>query len=220
MFKHTTVSSALAALMAAAVLSGCGGGNVPELVARPTTTGSDAQAVDAQAAKDALAKAQAAAQVATGQATRAAKAKAKAKANPADPAAAQAARSADAAVAYWRIITRFNLANAGHTNVTDGRTDQPAIPEIFRAAAGAFSRAHATEAAELRAYGGWPQSVKPSIDKFIAQKEIQAGYHLKMASAPDWAAWDKVDDQSQLGSKETARLSELIRQGLGLPPRG
>jgi hypothetical protein len=223
MLKLTHVSGAMAALMAVTVLSGCGGGSGSGPVGLPTTTGSDAhttqaQTPDAQPTLNPVAKARAAAQVATVQAATAAKAKARAKANPADPAAAQAAERADAAVAYWRIITRFNVANAAFGKLSDVRTSQPAIPASFRAAARTFSMAHAREAAELRAYDAWPPSVKPWMDKFIAHKEILAGYHLKMAAAPGWDAWDKGNQQSKLRSAETARLSALIRRGLGLPP--
>jgi len=53
MFKITPLSSALAVLMAASVLSGCGGGNV-ESVSSPTTPRNDAQTnTDREAAKTA-----------------------------------------------------------------------------------------------------------------------------------------------------------------------
>lgn len=219
MFKLTPVSSALAALMAASVLTGCAGGDVGP-VAHPTGSNTTPSS-DSQTTVDPAAKARAAALVATAQAARAVKARADAKANPSDPAAAQAVMTADAAVAYWRIITTFNLANAAFAQAVHQRGSAPAVPASFRAASRAFSAAHAEEAAELRAYGAWPQSVKPWIDQFIGQKKTLAGYHLQMAASTEgWPAWDKLDRQSILGGKESARFSALIRDGLGLPPRG
>jgi hypothetical protein len=184
LFKLTRVSSALVALMAATVLSGCGGGDAGT-ASGPTTTSSGVQTTMDAATK---------------------------------------ARTADAAAAYLRIITEFNLANAAYHKIVDQRdslpTSPPAVPASFRAAAGAISLANTKEVAALRAYAAWPQSVKPSIDQFIAQKESLAGIHHQMSvPASGWDSWDSGDDRSREGTAETARLSTLIRQGLGLPPR-
>jgi hypothetical protein len=180
MFKLTPVSSALAALMAAAVLSGCGGGDA-STVSGPTPTSSGAQTT-----MDAPSK----------------------------------AMTPDAA-AYFRIINEFNLANAEYRKVVVGqRGSLPAVPASFRAAAQALSLANTREVAELRAYGAWPQSVKPWIDQFIAQKVTLADIHHQMSvPAPGWDSWNSGEGRSQVGTTETARLSALIRQGLGLPPR-
>jgi len=192
LLKLTPVSSALVALMAATALSGCGGGDAVT-VTRPNTTSSGVATPTScvvQTTMDAAGKAETAA----------------------------------AAAAYFRIITAFNLANGAYHKVVDQRdslpTSLPAVPASFRAAAGAISLANTKEVAELRAYGAWPQSVKPCIDQFIAQKVSLADIHHQMSvPAPGWESWDSLDDRSREGTAETARLSGLIRQGLGLPAR-
>jgi hypothetical protein len=178
-FKLKFVSSALAAVIAVSVLSGCGGGSAVT-VSGPTPTSSDTQTT---------------------------------------PDAASKAKTADAAAAYLRIITEFNLANGAYNKVAGERARPPAVPANFRAAARAISLANTKEVADLRAYA-WPQSVKPWIDQFLAQKVLLADLHMHMSvPAPGWDSWDSGDHQSQLASEETARLSTLIRQALGLPPR-
>jgi hypothetical protein len=182
MFKLTSVSSALAALMTATVLSGCGGGDAAT-VSGPTTTSSCAQTTLAAADK---------------------------------------AKNADAKAAYLRIITEFNLANDAYHNVVDQSfpTDPPDVPASFRAAAGVISVANTKEVADLRAYSAWPQAVKPCVDQFIAQKVSLADIHHQMSvPAPGWDSWDAGDARSKDGTAETARLSGLIRKGLGLPPQ-
>ena len=124
----------------------------------------------------------------------------------------------DAAVAYGRIIAKFNVANGAY-NAVNRRSSLPTVPENYRAAARAVAAAHTTEVAEFRAYGEWPPSVKPWIDQMTAQKVILADIHLQMSAFTDWASWNKGDDQTNAGSEETGRLSALIRQALGLPPR-
>jgi hypothetical protein len=200
MFKLTPISSALAALMAATALSGCGGDGA--IVSAPTPTGSPIQTtVDAtvseptpnclvQTTMDAASK----------------------------------AKTADAKVAYLRIITEFNLANSAYHKVVDQRdslpTSPPAVPANFRTEAQALSLANTKEVSELRAYGAWPQSVKSCIDQFIAQKVKLADIHHQMSvPAPGWDSWDSGDEQSSAGSEKTADLSGFIRQGLGLPPQ-
>lgn len=180
MFKLTTVSGALVAVMTATLLSGCGGAAT---VSGPTTA-----SCGAQTTLDAAGK----------------------------------AKVADAAAAYLRIITDFNLANDAYHKVVDQNfsTDPPDVPASFRAAAGAISVANTKEVAALRAYGSWPQSVKPCIDQFIAQKVSLADIRHQMSvAAPGWDSWDAGATRSNVGTKETARLSGLIRQGLGLPPQ-
>ncbi len=182
MFKLTSVSSALAALMTATVLSGCGGGDAAT-VSVPTTASCGAQTPPADKAK-----------------------------------------TADAAAAYLRIITEFNLANDAYHKVLDQGdsppTDPPDVPASFRAAAAAISVANTKEVADLRAYGAWPQPVKPCVDQFIAQKVSLAEIHRQMSvPAPGWDSWDAGDARSNDGTAETARLSGLIRQGLELPPQ-
>lgn len=183
MFKLSPASSTLATLMAATVLSGCGGDAAT--VSGPTPTSSGAQTTMDAASK---------------------------------------AKTADAATAYLRIITEFNLTNGAYNKVLRQRgslpSNLPAVPANFRAAARDISLANTKEVAELRTYGAWPQSVKPWMDQFIAQKVILADVHHQMSvPAPGWASWDSGDERSRVGTAETARLSMLIRQGLGLPPR-
>ena len=130
---------------------------------------------------------------------------------------AAAPKTAEAA-AYWRIITKFNVANGAYNDV-NRQSDLPTVPESYRAAARAVAAAHTTEVAEFRAYDAWPPSVKPLIDQLIARKVILADIHLRMSSITGWESWNKADDQTNAGSEETARLSALIRQALELPPR-
>lgn len=201
MFKLTSVSSALAALMTATVLSGCGGdaamvsGPAPTSSAVQTTRGAT---VSGPPPTNCLVK------------------------TTVD--AATKAKTADAAAAYLRIITEFNLANRAYNEVVDQggspATNPPDVPESFRAAVGAISVANTKEVADLRAYGAWPQSVKSCVDLFIAQKVSLADIHHQMSvPAPGWDSWDAGDARSNDGTAETARLSGLIRQGLGLPPQ-
>jgi hypothetical protein len=180
MRKLMPVSSALAALMAATVLSGCGGGEAVTVTRATTTVSAAATTMDA----------------------------------------ASKAKAADAAAAYLRIVTEFNLANAAYNKVAVRGGSLPAVPANLRAAAQAISLANTKEVVELRAYGAWPQSVKPWIDQFIAQKVSLADLHHHMSvPAPGWDSWNAGYDRSRLGSHETGRLSTLIRQGLGLPAR-
>ena len=197
MLKLTHLSTALAAVMIASALSGCGEGNAAP-VSWPMPTRSHAQATPgAEANAAAAAKATADRVKAAG--------------------VTEAAKTEEAAAAYLRIITKFNAATAAYNKITMQRTGLPQVPAYRRAAAHTFSLAHTKEAAELRAYGAWPQSVKPWIDQFIAQKVILAELHQQMSvPAPGWDSWNSGDSQTHEGSVETSRLSSLIREALGL----
>ena len=198
MFKLKPVSSALAALMAATALSGCGGVDAA-YVSGPTPTSSPVQTtIDAPVSEPTPTNCIV----------------------PTTVDAASKAKTAAAKAAYLRIITEFNVANGRYNTVVNQGSDLPAVPANFRAEAQAISLANSKEVKDLRAYGAWPQSVKSCVDQFIAQKVKLADIHHQMSvPAPGWDSWDSGDDQSDAGTAVTKGLSGFIRQGLGLPPQ-
>lgn len=193
MLKVTALAGALVALMIAPALSGCGGGNAEPVSGHPTTSS------HAQVTTDTTAK---------GAEDSAAKVKA---AGLAETAKTQAAAS------YLRIITKFNVADAAYLNGVNRDTHLPAVSESIRTAARAYSAAYTQEVADLRAYGAWPQSVKPLMDQFIAKKMILADSFLQQSAVTRWDSWNEGVHGTDTLRMETSRLSALIRQGLGLP---
>jgi hypothetical protein len=89
----------------------------------------------------------------------------------------------------------------------------------LRLAAGPSSAAETKAAADLKAYGLWPQSVKPLIDQIIAQYVISADNDHQLSAVTSVDSWNTVMAQSVAGDTESGRLSTLIRQALGLPQR-
>ena len=86
-------------------------------------------------------------------------------------------------------------------------------------AATALSASDTTTAAQLRAYGAWPQSVKPLMDQIIAQFVISAGCLHQMSAITGFEQWRAEADPWNVAGAEGARLSTPIRQAFGLPQR-
>jgi len=124
-----------------------------------------------------------------------------------------------AAATYIGITNRFNKAVDALNKVTTRSSTSPGVPADFRAAARTFSVANTKAASELRAYGAWPQSVKPLIDQIIAQYVISADDMHQLSAATDWDSWNRAFAKSDAASVEGGRISTLIRQALGLPQR-
>ena len=124
-----------------------------------------------------------------------------------------------AAATYIAITNRFNAANDAFNTATGNASTVSGVPAASLAAARAYSAAYTKNAAELRAYGEWPQSVKPLIDQIIAQDVIAADGMHQMSAASDWVSWNGEYGQFYTANSEAGRLSAQIRQALGLPQR-
>lgn len=78
-----------------------------------------------------------------------------------------------AAATYLRIVNEYNAALHAYGKAVQP-TYAPSVPASWRSAARDYSAAETKAAAQLRAYGAWPQSVKPLIEQIIAQHVISA----------------------------------------------
>lgn len=123
-----------------------------------------------------------------------------------------------AAAAYIRIVNESNTALDKYKKAA-GTTQAAGVPASWRSAAKAFSAAETKGAAQLRAYGAWPQSVKPLIDQIIAQYVISADSLHQLSATTSWERWGTESDRDYKAALEAARVSTLIRQALGLPQR-
>jgi hypothetical protein len=124
-----------------------------------------------------------------------------------------------AAATYIRIINKSNAALDAFNKAVDRSNVSPGFPAYLRTAAATYSAAETKAAAELRAYGAWPLSVKPLIDQVIAQFVIAADYEHQLSAVTSTASWNKVQTAGEAAAAEGARVSTLIRQALGLPQR-
>jgi len=127
-----------------------------------------------------------------------------------------------AAATYLRITNEYNAAVDTFNKARTSANASPGTgltPASLRSAAGALSSADTKAATQLRAYGPWPQSVKPLIDQIIAQYVIEADNMHQLSRVTNIDSWNTVGAQGQAANVEGARLSVLIRQALGLPQR-
>jgi len=123
-----------------------------------------------------------------------------------------------AAATYISIINRSNAALDAYKKVAKTTYDS-SVPASWRKAAGTFSAVETKTAAQLRAYGAWPHSVKPLVDQMIAQVVISADSLHQMSAATNWEKWTPEMAKWDVAGTEAARVSTLIRQALGLPQR-
>ena len=124
-----------------------------------------------------------------------------------------------AAATYIRITYAYNTAVDVFNKTLDKATGSTVVPKYAQAAAQVLSAADTTAATNLRAYGSWPQSVKPQIDQIIAQYVTEADNMHQLSAVTSVSSWSTVMSQGDAASTEGARLSTLIRQALGLPQR-
>jgi hypothetical protein len=124
-----------------------------------------------------------------------------------------------AGASYLRIIAKYNSALDVFRKAVDGANASPDVIGNLRLAAAPLSATLTKEAAEFRAYGPWPQSVKPLIDQLIAQDVIMADNMHQLSAATSVDSWNALMGQGQAAGLESGRLSTLIRQALGLPQR-
>jgi hypothetical protein len=124
-----------------------------------------------------------------------------------------------AAAAYLRIINENNAALDVYNVSAGTANNSPSVPQYFRSAGEKFSAANTKTAVELRAYGAWPESVKPLIDQIIAQLVIIADNMHQLSVVSDWSSVNTLAAQFTASNNESGRLSVLIRQALGLPQR-
>jgi hypothetical protein len=127
-----------------------------------------------------------------------------------------------AAATYLRITNEYNAAAGTFNKARTSANASPGTgltPASLLSAAGALSSADTKAATQLRAYGPWPQSVKPLIDQIIAQYVIEADNMHQLSGVTNIDSWNTVGAQGQAANVEGARLSALIRQALGLPQR-
>jgi len=127
-----------------------------------------------------------------------------------------------AAATYLRITNEYNAAGVAFNKARTSAEASPGagpVPASFRSAAAAFSSAETKTATQLRAYGAWPKSVKPLIDQIIAQYVISADDYHQLSAATNMDSWNSIGTRGQPAIDESARLSTLIREALGLPQR-
>ena len=124
-----------------------------------------------------------------------------------------------AGASYLRIIGRYNSALDVFRKAVDRANASPDVIGNLRLAAAPLSVVETKEASEFRAYGAWPQSVKPLIDQLIAQDVILADNMHQLSAATSVDSWNGLMAQGQAAGVESGRLSTLIRQALGLPQR-
>ena len=74
---------------------------------------------------------------------------------------------------------------------------------------GAVSAAETETAAQLRAYGAWPQSVKPLIDQITPQFVTLADNDHQLSAAKTVDQWMALKPQGDAADKECTRLSAL-----------
>jgi len=124
-----------------------------------------------------------------------------------------------AGATYLRIIGRYNSALDVFRKAVDRANASADVIRNLRLAAAPLSVVETKEASEFRAYGAWPQSVKPLIDQLIAQDVILADNMHQLSAATSVDSWNGLMGQGQAAGVESGRLSTLIRQALSLPQR-
>jgi len=124
-----------------------------------------------------------------------------------------------AGASYLRITNEFNVAVRTYNKLFVGRSTAQSVPASWRSASQVMSVAETKAAAQLRAYGAWPQSVKPQMDQIIAQYVIAADSLHQLSAITTWDSWTTEDAKQYAAGVEGGRLSTLIRQALGLPQR-
>lgn len=127
-----------------------------------------------------------------------------------------------AAAAYLSVVNEYNPVYFAFYKALRRPNAAQDVPAYLREAARKLSVADAAAAAKLRAYGSWPESVKPLIDQYIAQSVISADNTHQLSIVTNVDTWNSVFAQGDAADKEGGRLAVLIRQALGLPqrPRG
>jgi len=122
-----------------------------------------------------------------------------------------------AAATYLSITDAHNATLASFYNTLEGAYSSSDVIGSLRLAAMPLAAEEARAAAQLRAYGSWPRSVKPAIVQITAQYVIEAESDRQRSAATSVDFWNTVTVKRESGEIERGRLSTTIRQALGLP---
>ena len=124
-----------------------------------------------------------------------------------------------AAATYLRVINVWNASQRTFSTAADRANASTDVLGNLRSAALVSSAADTSAAAQLRAYGSWPQSVRSLIDQIINQFVVSADSDHQLSAAPDLASWNTLMTQENVATTPGEGLATLIRQALGLPQR-